>query len=304
MEKITVIVPLGEGREFDVSESLNKQKDKLRHIIEVGPNTSENRNKGIKKARTELVAFVNGQTVLRDDWAEKVEDFFSRYPEIDILGGPQLNYEKDNFFAKTSGYALSSVFGAGGIAKRYKISMLDLDADESKITSANLICRKKVFQKVKFDESLYPGEDPKFISDAKKVGFNVAYSPSIVVYHRRRKNMKGLIKQVFNYGKTRPKKEKFRETLKRPYFIVPSLFLIYLMLLPTFLLINFLFILILFFYLVLNLLFSFYESIKNKNLNAFFILPVVFLSIHLSYGTGFLYGLLIKRISVNRPNLN
>ena len=144
MGKISVIVPLGRDSNFDALESLKKQKDKIEIIVERGINPSQNRNHGIRKARTELVSFINGHTLLVDDWATQVKKFFSEHPEIDIVGGAQLTPEEDSRFGKISGYALSSIFGAGGIAKRYKISKLDLNADETKITSANLICREKV----------------------------------------------------------------------------------------------------------------------------------------------------------------
>ena len=162
------------------------------------------------------------------------------------------------------------------------------------LTSANLICKKSVFKKIKFDEKIYPGEDPKFISDARKADFKVAYSPEIVVYNQRRGDIISFIRQIFSYGLTRPKKESLMETLKKPFFLVPSLFLIYILILPLLLLINSKFALPLYAYLCLSIFFSIYESIKNKDVLAFFILPLLFLIIHISYGIGFIKGLVDK----------
>ena len=47
--------------------------------------------------------------------------------------------------------------------------VLNLNADEKSITSANLICKKEVFKKIEFNSKLYPGEDPRFIEDAKAI---------------------------------------------------------------------------------------------------------------------------------------
>jgi GT2 family glycosyltransferase len=248
------------------------------------------RNKGIDKAKTSLVAFINGHTILSDNWKEEVDKFFKEHPEIDIVGGPQHNWFRDNMFARETGYALSTRFGAGGASSRYGGENLIMNADETHLTSANMICRKKVFDKVMFDENLYPGEDPKFISDAKKAGFRVAYSPDIIVYNKRRETPSSLIRQIFDYGRMRPRKEGLVETItKHPSFIIPSLFVLYLIFLPLFLLINILFlhneyaILILsplILYAILNLFFSFVNPL----------LFAIFPMIHVSYGLGFLYG--------------
>ena len=313
MKKITVVIPLGKNRDFESSKSIEKHEKEVDFLVEKGLNPSRNRNKGIKKAKTEFIAFINGHTVLSNNWAKEVVKFFLNYPEIDIVGGPQLNYKEDNFFANTSGYALASIFGSAKISQRYGGKKLNLEADETQLTSANLICRKKVFKSVKFDENIYPGEDPKFISDSKKAGFKVAYSPKIVVYNRRRENILALIKQIFNYGIVRPKKESLLETAKRPFFLVPSIFLIYLAFLAAYMLssqiitggginisgvdlkiLNFWLLSPLLLYLILNLSFSLANAIKKKSAPAFFILPFIYLAIHISYGAGFLVSLANK----------
>jgi len=291
-KKITLIIPAKQGAKLSVLDNLDRSNFEV--VVETGNNTSRNRNNGIKKAKTELVAFTNAHTVLKSDWLIQVEKFFKKFPEIDIVGGPQLNYPKEKFFARTSGYALSSLFGASVMSKRYSQGKLSLNADETIITSANLVCKKAVFKKVKFDENIYPGEDPKFISDAKSADFKIAYTPDIVVYNLRRNSFFELFKQIFNYGRVRPKKENLLETIKRPYFICPSLFLVYLLILPTLSIISRYFLIPGLIYLILNIVFSIYESIRNKEFKSALILPFIFLTIHLSYGLGFLAGIIEK----------
>jgi hypothetical protein len=293
---ITIVVPLAPSLEV-TKYSLNVPKE-VKLITVRGLNPSENRNKGIKKAKTPLVAFINGHTIISDDWKKNVELFFKEHPEVDIVGGPQHTWAEDNGFARASGYAMSSLFGAGGVRGRYSGTKVIFDADETHLTSANLICRKKVFDKIKFDETLYPGEDPKFISDAKKAGFKIAYSPDIIVYNRRRETPASLMKQVYEYGKTRPRKEYLTETItKHPFFIIPSLFVLYLVFLPLFLLINVLifqnaYAILILSPLILYLILNFFFSVGNPLLFAIF--PII----HVSYGIGFLYG------TLNNPYLS
>lgn len=292
--KITVIVPIAQNRKVEVLPSLKNQIEKVNVIIERGNNPSTNRNRGIKKAKTNIVAFINGHTILPKDWSKNILNFFEKYKEIDFVGGPQLTPKNASYFEKISGYALSSKFGSGGVSSRYGGEKLILNADETMLSSANMACRKKVVEKIRFDENLYPGEDPKFISDAKKKGFKVAYSPEIIAFNKRRTNLMDFAIQNFKYGSVRPKKESFLETLKHPFFIIPSLFLIYLILLIPLTIISKLFLIPAIIYISANIIFSAYESIKNKNSLAILILPFIFLTIHLSYGIGFLYGILKK----------
>lgn len=303
--KFSIVIPVAPERNAEILESLKNldyPKKEFHVIVIKGKNPSENRNKGAKKAKGEIIGFLDDDGILEKDFLKNVEGFFKKYPWIDIVGGPQLTPKNEKGFAKISGYALASKFGASGTANRYKKGELTLNADEKLITSANLFVKKQVMEKIKFDMKLFPGEDPKFIEDARKTGFKVAYSPDFVIYHRRRPTIGKLMKQIFNYGKVRPLKERFIKTLKKPIFLIPSLFVIYLIISSVFLMLNiypYIFIIPLIIYLILNLLFSIFESIKNKDLKAVFILPLIFSIIHISYGTGMIYGW-IKKLLENK----
>jgi len=299
--KLSIVVPLAPQLKINPRD-LNIPED-IETILVPGLNTSANRNLGIKKAQTELVAFINGHTILTDNWVQEVHKFFEKYPEIDIVGGPQLGWKNDNSFAKASSIALGSKFGAGEVSSRYKSSGSSgviLNADETYLGSWCLVCRRKVFDKVLFDETLYPGEDPKFISDAQKVGFKIAYSPDIIVYNKKRGTILGLVKQMFSYGTVRPKKEPLSETIKHPTFLIPSLFVLYLVafvICSLFLPGSFYKSIIswivpgpLLIYLLAIVLFSFFES--RDDIFLAFPMVLVFPIIHISYGCGFLYGTL------------
>ena len=290
MDKVTIIIPLADGKKVEYPEWIDYYL--IKHIEVYGPNPSANRNKGVVQADTDYVAFINGHTALTNDWLEKVEKFIRDHPEIDIFGGPQFTSDDEPLFGKVSGYALSSKFGVGGVSSRYKAMPLNLNADETMLTSANLICKREVFYKIDFDEKLYPGEDPKFIKDALSYGMKVAYSPDIIVYNRRRDDLKSFAKQIYLYGYTRAKRESLSQTLKHPAFLVPPAFVLYILMLPLTFLVNW-FIYPLYLYIVLNVFFSLYEIIKLRdrgNPVRMVLLPVVFLTLHLSYGIGFIRG--------------
>lgn len=304
-------------RGAEIIESIKRldyPRSEFHVVIVKGRNPSDNRNKGAERGVGDYIVFLDDDGVIEADYLINVERFFERYSYIDVVGGPQLTPKDEEGFALVSGYALSSWFGAWKISNRYLGSGERLDVDETFVTSSNLICRKEVMEKVKFDPGLFPGEDPKFISDAKKEGFRIAYSPDIVIYHRRRANIGGLIKQIFNYGRVRPLKEGFFETMKMPFFFIPSLFLIYLFFLSVIVILNpsitgsvinfngvwnfqnlgFWLFVPLFLYIFLVIVFSIYDALRNKDIKAIFLLPLMYLLIHLSYGAGMIWGYLKK----------
>ena len=58
-----------------------------------------------------------------------------------------------------------------------------------------------------FNTKLWPGEDPEFFSRAKENGFKIAYSPDLIIYHRRRNDLSSLLNQHYKYGNVRLKKK-------------------------------------------------------------------------------------------------
>jgi succinoglycan biosynthesis protein ExoA len=311
-----VITYLKEGSP-EVLESI-KQMDYPKKDYEIlclpGPGSpSIYRNKGADVGKGKIIAFIDDDAMVHRDLLKNAKKFFEENPNIDIVGGPQLTPADEKGFARISGYALSSKFGGWNTSNRYESKKLNLNADDTSLTTAILFCKKEVFKEVRFDEKLFPGEDSKFVIDAKKKEFHVAYSPELVVYHRRRPTIKKFVKQIFNYGKVASSRESFLTLAKRPFFVVPSLFLIYMIELLFFAIVkptifsnffnilygNFNLFSILFvpllLYLFLSLTFSIYESFRNKDLRGIFFLPFIFPLLHLSYGAGLIWGFLIRK---------
>ena len=317
--EFSLIIAVAPYRNAEVTKSLSQldyPKKMVEVIIERGLNPSDNRNRGAKKARGKFLAFIDDDAVVDRKLLKEAKRFFEENENVDIVGGPQMTPLDERGFAKISGYALASKFGGWETSNRYSGKRVILNAEETMLTSANLFCKREVMRRVQFDPQLWPGEDSKFIEDAKKIGMSVAYSPEIIVYHRRRDSLGKLIKQIYSYGKTRTKKESIKETIKRPFFIVPSLFLIYLIVLFFIFVYSFficnsgicrtLFGLVsypLLMYAILSLLFSIFNSTKNRDFLAFFVLPLVYASIHISYGYGILggtIGKIVKSISKHK----
>ncbi len=293
---VIAVAPYRDAEVVQYIKALNYPGSRYEIIVKKGTNPSDNRNAGAKEAKGNIIVFIDDDAVIDKDYLSNVESFFKFHSEIDIVGGPQLTPKDEKGFAKISGFALTSKFGSFNVATRYKKSVLNLNAQETDLTSANMACKRRVFNKIGFNPLLWPGEDPDFISQAKKQDLKVAYSPDICVYHRRRPTLKALAKQIYSYGLTRPAKEPFSETLKRPYFLVPSLFLLYLLFLAvgSFFSVSRIYYLPLILYALLSFYASLYSAVKEKSFISLFVLPIIFLTIHLSYGLGIIRGMLKK----------
>ena len=290
MVKFSIVIPVAPDREAPVVESLKRLDYKdYEVIVEKGTNPSANRNNGVKKAKGEIILFLDDDAYVDKDLLKNGEEFFKKYPNVSIVGGPQLTPKSDKWFARTSGYAIASYFGTQNMSKRYKKGKLDLDG-WNVITSAVCFVKKEVFEKIEgFDERLFPGEDPEFFYRAKKNGFRVAYSPELIIYHKRRDSLGGFLKQFYLYGRVR------KETGKiNLIFLIPSLFLIYLVLSPFLFFINRWSLIPLGLYVIVDFSFSFYETIKNRDLRTM-ILLVIYPLIHISYGVGVLSGVLSRK---------
>ena len=292
--KFSVVVAVAPDRTPEVIESLKRQEysaENYEVIVKRGNNTSDNRNSGVKESRGEIIAFVDDDAILEKDWLRKADDFFLRHPEVDVVGGPQLTPADDTLLGHASGDALASILGGASIRNRYRKGELNLNSDERELTSANVFCRKNVFDIAMFDRRFWPGEDPVFFNELVAKGLKLAYCPELYIYHRRRGEMSGLAVQVFRYGYVRPQIRNTGKTETTNFlFLVPSVFLVYLICLPILIRLNKVFSMPLLAYVILVIAVSLILSAKAGRYRQFLLLPAVFFTIHVSYGTGFLCG--------------
>ena len=157
------------------------------------------RNIGVEKAKGEIIAFTDDDTVLREDWLSNAVAYIGKESEFVGVGGPNFTPEEELPFAK----AVGRIFGSKFLFSfRYTIKREKAIEIEHNPT-CNYILKKKVFEKVQFDEKLWPGEDVEFDIRLKREGFRIIYAPDVVVWHHRRSRPLTFLSQMFNYGATR-----------------------------------------------------------------------------------------------------
>jgi len=257
----------------------------------VGP--AEKRDLGAKAAHGEILAFIDDDAYPDREWLEITSRHFQK-ETIAGVGGPQLTPPESNYFQKTSGYVLSSWIVSGDQFHRYKKGKLKECYD---LPSCNLFIRKEAFLKIGgFDTSFWPGEDTKLCLDIKKLG-KIIYDPEIIVYHHRRKNLKGYAKQIFSYATHRGHfMKKYPDTSLKPSYLVPTLFILGLITGGLLSIINPIIKIVYFSVLGIYSLLLIIESLRtSKGKHFFSFIGLSFLT-HLIYGWGILRGLMKKKL--------
>ncbi len=156
--------------------------------------------------------------------------------------------------------------------------------------------RREIFDKIGFfDEELIRNQDDEFNGRLIKNGGKIFLIPQLVVNYIARDSLKKMSKMFFQYGLFKPlvNKKLGKPTTIRQFF--PVVFVLGLFtgaILSCFsktLLILYLIVLI--FYMILAVSFSIKSTIKEKDWKLIFIIPTVFITIHISYGIGYLIGI-------------
>ena len=182
------------------------------------------RNIGVQKAKGEMIAFTDDDTLLREDWLSNAIGYIERESEFVGVGGPNFTPEEELPFAKAVGRIFGSkfLFSFRYTIKRKKAIEIDHNP------TCNYILKKSVFDEVEFNEQLWPGEDVEFDIRLKKRGFRILYAPDVVVWHHRRSRPIEFLKQMFNYGATRAMVTKMHPSSFHPryyLFLIASAFM-------------------------------------------------------------------------------
>jgi glycosyltransferase involved in cell wall biosynthesis len=242
-------------------------------------------NKAIVAAKGDIIVRLDAHTNYDIHYFEKIMETFDK-TGADIVGGA-MRIADGNNIQNAIGYATTTKFGVGN-------SSFHFEHFEGYTDSVYLgAWRKNIFNKTGlFDTTFKRNQDDEFHYRAKSMGFKVYQSRDIKLYYHPRKNLKLLFKQYYQYGLYKPlvlKKIKSAANLRH---LIPSFFVIYLLLLPLFALNRFYAGFIpLAVYLFAAITFAVFSK---RPLKETILIPAVYLTLHVAYGLGFLVGLSLK----------
>jgi len=328
LSKVSVVIPVKPKGKIKTTINALKTTDYPPELIEVlvayGFSPSRQRNEAAKKAKGEILYFLDndseidkralkktvaafsGRMVpikipqtrgfsLFPSWLSNliIERFFSGTiykGEIGAVGGPNVWWRDEPFWASMASIVLESFFAHSKMAARYRPIGTTRRANEKELILCNLTIRRDVFKKVGgFNEALYPNEENELLNRIEKVGYQLIYHPGVLVFRSRRETLGELLNAFFHYGRGRMEQIKIEGVWQSLPLLAPLALLGYLVGLffyhPWFALLP----------LILYLGLGFGSALgfatrRNKPYLAIF-LPPLFLIAHLSYAIGLLCGL-------------
>lgn len=257
------------------------------------------RNDAIAAAKGSIIGFIDSDCIAKRNWISEGVKYFDSN-EVAVIGGPNLTPRTDSFIAKCIGYVSSSKIATGSMSARYVRDGFGLkEADETSLISCNMFARKDVVERAGcFSTEIFPNEENELMVKIKKMNYRMFYTPNLIVWHHRRSSILGYLKQNLSYGKSRAKLIKMHHSALKPIHPFPSIFVLFLIFGPLLSLASSsfktLFFITLTLYFSLIILVSIQKGFKEKNIRIAVILPMMFVMLHVSYGAGFLLGLMSK----------
>ena len=195
------LILIGDGKTNLLEVNAKKAKNNgINTILKYEPvPAGQKRNIGVDLAKGGIIAFTDDDTILREDWITNGVRHINENNQYIGVGGPNFTPQTGLPFAK----AVGRIFGSKFLFSfRYTVG----HAKPRKIShnpTCNYFIKKDIVQKIRFHDSLWPGEDVEFDIRLAKAGYKILYSPDVVVWHHRRSRPIAFLKQMFNYGKTR-----------------------------------------------------------------------------------------------------
>ena len=150
-------------------------------------------NIGIREARHELVARMDGHTAAPPDYLRRCAEVLGE-TGADCVGG-QWRYATDTYIAGAIAAAMDSQFGVGTASWRGAKT-----AEETDTVPFGLWRRERMLELGGFDEALIRNQDYEFNYRLRAAGGRIYYSPDIEVIYYSRQTLRALWRQYFQYG--------------------------------------------------------------------------------------------------------
>ena len=244
-------------------------------------------NRALSISKGDIIIRLDGHAFLNPDFICNCLSV-QEHSGADCVGGPT-SHISDSTIGHHISIAQSSKFGAGGASFRTGV-------EKGKYVNTlafGAYKRTVFFDNGAYDEELIRNQDEEFNFRLIQHGKKIWIDPTIKSTYFVRDSLVKLFKQYYQYGFFKVRVIQKVKALISWRHLVPAcfVFMIFFSILSS-IIINDALPINLFFgiYFVINLAYSFYESLKRKS-GLLIYLPFVYFIMHLSYGIGFISGL-------------
>jgi len=188
-----IVVDDGSSTQLDPIVDLFSAKINLHLLKQEHAGPARARNRGVKQAKGEFLAFTDDDCRPTPGWLATLMDFLAIKPDS-MIGGEILNALPGNSFSSASQALVS-----------YLYFYYNKNSKEAHFFTANNIAlSKKCFLAVGgFDQEwgIAAAEDREFCDRWLLSGYQMTYAPEAVIYHAHPMSLTGFWDQQFNYGR-------------------------------------------------------------------------------------------------------
>jgi glycosyltransferase involved in cell wall biosynthesis len=250
-------------------------------------------NRGIEVSKGMYIVRMDAHSIPDCDYIHKCVIGLEEGRGDNIGGIWKIQPGSSTWIAKAIAIAASHPIGAGDA--RYRIGSAAQEVDTVPFGAF----RKELINKIgMFDESLLTNEDYEFNVRIRQSGGKVWLDPSISSIYYARSTLQELSKQYWRYGYWKAQMLRKHPKTLRLRQIVPPLFVLVLFSLGiisfVWKLAQILLAIIVILYTVVIFSIGVKMSLNFKNLSIVIGFPLATATIHLSWGTAFLWGLIVK----------
>ncbi len=244
-------------------------------------------NLGVQLSHGDVISIVSGHSKLSSDYVSKAIETLLR-TNVDMVGG-SIRATSSKYTGDAIALAMSTPFGVGNANFRYS------EREQETDTVFMGFCWRATYEKIGgFDEELIRNQDDEFSNRLRKAGGRIICNPKIISYYNSRATLPSLWSQYYQYGyyKVRVLQKHHRQMSLRqfvpPAFVLSLFGSAFLALSPVPPALS---LIIPLFYIFANLCASIL-TVSKHGWRSLPLLPIIFAILHLSYGLGFLIGLI------------
>lgn len=193
-----VVVEDGSGVGEEIVARFKKRLPSVRYFWQENAGPAKARNKGIKEAQAEVIAFTDDDMRLPADWLSKLVDGFKRYPQVAGVGGYMRAPDQvfaTNPFAKYEWFVSHDTYQAD---EKEKIGGFENPAGGTN----NIAFKKRVLDEVGGFDEHFPvpaGEDADLKKRITDKGHKLLYIP-LMAEHWQPYGFKRFLRQSFVRG--------------------------------------------------------------------------------------------------------
>jgi glycosyltransferase involved in cell wall biosynthesis len=254
-------------------------------------------NIGIQAARGDIIVRMDAHSRYRRNYISECVKALICYPAGNVGGRWVTVPREDTLIGRSICFATSSLFGVGNAY--YRLTRLIstrpfVEEPRWDINVAYFCCFRDVFDKIGLlNEDLEFSEDIDFREKMRKNGYRTLFVPSIECEYMMRSRLGEFMRHMFRNGKWVLMPLRYSPNISFSVrHIVPLMFVMTIGIIAAISFVSFYPALIVAgIYMLASLVYSFGTAWKEKDARYLLTMPLVFLSLHVTYGIGSIVGL-------------